>query len=78
MYYDKAIPGSAVLFGMTKDLSLGVVDPSHNRYRAPEPGHLHVLLRHACWPLSNDLHAAAFQLRKNPRRRSYSPGLGVD
>lgn len=28
MYYDKAILGSAVLFGMTKDLSLSVVDAS--------------------------------------------------
>ncbi|KAL9045747.1 MAG: hypothetical protein Q9214_001263 [Letrouitia sp. 1 TL-2023] len=28
VYYDKAILGSAVLFGMTRDLSLSVVDPS--------------------------------------------------
>ncbi|KAL8928747.1 MAG: hypothetical protein Q9208_001525 [Pyrenodesmia sp. 3 TL-2023] len=28
VYYDKAILGSAVLFGMTKDLQLSVVDPS--------------------------------------------------
>ena len=28
MYYDKAILGSAVLFGMTKDLSLSIVDTS--------------------------------------------------
>jgi len=28
VYYDKAILGSAVLFGMTKDLSLSVVDTS--------------------------------------------------
>lgn len=28
VYYDKAIIGSAVIFGMTKDLSLSVVDTS--------------------------------------------------
>jgi hypothetical protein len=55
VYYDKAILGSASIFGMTTDLALEVIDYSTSPPSA-DTSRINLLFRDVGWPVPHDFH----------------------